>query len=229
MTTKYEYIKRDIINEIRNGIFEPGDKLYTENELKHRYNVSSITVVKALQELVSEGYVVRYQGKGTFVSKRKRKELTLFSDLEFSPKDESVKVLNIEVIPATQVPIDRPEAHNFLKITRVKNNGGVPYNYIVSMIPEYLIDPSNINKDKLLSVYDRVFQDSGMDLLHQHYQQRVSIAFPAPKVINSTLKLNGGPAVKQEMKNYDEGQKLVEYTVSYKRWDYYTVMLESSK
>ena len=62
--------------EINNGMFQPGDKFYSEAELKKKYNVSGITAIKALQCLTNEGYLVRYQGKGTYVSDvYKRKQL----------------------------------------------------------------------------------------------------------------------------------------------------------
>ena len=67
--TKYQQIKQSLLYEINNGMFQPGDKFYSEAELKKKYNVSGITAIKALQCLTNEGYLVRYQGKGTYVSK----------------------------------------------------------------------------------------------------------------------------------------------------------------
>ena len=69
---KYQQIKQNLLYEINNGKFQPGDKFYSEAELKRKYNVSGITAIKALQCLTNEGYLVRYQGKGTYVSKAKR-------------------------------------------------------------------------------------------------------------------------------------------------------------
>lgn len=78
---KYEQIKEDILKEISSGKFKPGDKIYSENELISMYNVSSTTVVKALNDLIVEGYVVRKQGKGSYV----RKNLT-FQPVKFSER-----------------------------------------------------------------------------------------------------------------------------------------------
>ena len=79
-STKYQVIKAALLDEIRNGTFKPGEKFYSESELKERYSVSSATVIRAIHEMVNEGYLIRYQGKGTFVSKAKRNENIIFSE-----------------------------------------------------------------------------------------------------------------------------------------------------
>ena len=66
---KYEIIKQDILREIDEGKFKPGSKIYSEGDLKRIYNVSNTTVVKALNDLVEGGFLIRKQGEGTFVRK----------------------------------------------------------------------------------------------------------------------------------------------------------------
>ena len=61
------------------------------------YDVSSITVVRALNDLAKDGYIVRQQGKGTFVSRARKHKLVEFSDVEvFEMKNDKVTVLSIE-------------------------------------------------------------------------------------------------------------------------------------
>jgi DNA-binding GntR family transcriptional regulator len=227
MAAKYERIKQDIISEIRQGIFKPGDKLYSESDLKKKYDVSSITAVKALQELVNEGYVVRYQGKGTFVSKRKRRELIQYTDLEHSPASESVVVLDVNLVDPADLPTNIHATEPYLEIVRLKKNGGVPYNFITSYIAAHLVHAENRNKKGLRSVYDRVAEDSGIDLLHQQFQQIVNVVYPVDSDIAEYLGITDGPAIKQDVTNYAPDQQVLEYTTSYKRWDYFSVMLES--
>ena len=66
---KYEIIKQDILRELDEGKFKPGSKIYSEGDLKRIYNVSNTTVVKALNDLVAGGFLIRKQGEGTFVRK----------------------------------------------------------------------------------------------------------------------------------------------------------------
>ncbi|SND02768.1 GntR family transcriptional regulator [Streptococcus pneumoniae] len=94
---KYQYIKDELKNKIISGQFSSGDKFYTEAELISMYDVSSITVVRALNDLAKDGYIVRQQGKGTFVSRARKHKLVEFSDIElFNAKDDKVTVLSIE-------------------------------------------------------------------------------------------------------------------------------------
>lgn len=55
---KYQQIKDDLKQQIISGNFENGDRFYTEAELIKMFNVSSITVVRALNELANDGYII---------------------------------------------------------------------------------------------------------------------------------------------------------------------------
>ena len=89
MLAKYEIIKQDIIQMIEEKKFKPGDKIYSEGELKKIYNVSSTTVVRALQDLVLSGYLIRKQGEGTYVRKSFKHRRAFFD--EGSPIIEEFK------------------------------------------------------------------------------------------------------------------------------------------
>lgn len=67
---KYMQIKEDIIGDIKSGILQPGDKVDSESALKKKYGVSTITVRKAFNDLINEGYLIGVQGVGTFVTKK---------------------------------------------------------------------------------------------------------------------------------------------------------------
>lgn len=63
----YEQIMQTIKDDIQNGKFAAQKKLPTEEELSEAYNVSRITIRRAVSELVNQGLVEKKQGKGTFV------------------------------------------------------------------------------------------------------------------------------------------------------------------
>ncbi|MDO4272246.1 MAG: GntR family transcriptional regulator [Eubacteriales bacterium] len=66
---KYREIYQYYKNQIVNRQLTAGQKLPTENEIGAIFGVSRITVVKAMNALVSEGYIYRVRGKGTFAAK----------------------------------------------------------------------------------------------------------------------------------------------------------------
>lgn len=65
--TKYEQILGDIRKKIQNGTYTMNEKLPTETQLGELYQVSRITVKKAIDQLVYEGLVIKRRGSGTFV------------------------------------------------------------------------------------------------------------------------------------------------------------------
>lgn len=64
----YIQVKNQIMNEIKNGNLKIGDKMPTERELAKILNTSRNTISAAYNLLESEGVLVSYQGKGTFVA-----------------------------------------------------------------------------------------------------------------------------------------------------------------
>ena len=67
----HHQIKEDLFLHLRSERFTPGLALPSETALCEHYGVSRGTLRRAIQDLVSEGYLERYRGRGTFVSRSK--------------------------------------------------------------------------------------------------------------------------------------------------------------
>ncbi|MCD4824929.1 MAG: GntR family transcriptional regulator [Phycisphaerae bacterium] len=65
----YAGVKKLILKEIQQKNLKEGDCLQPEMELCKKYNVSRITVRRALSELAREKVLYRISGKGTFITK----------------------------------------------------------------------------------------------------------------------------------------------------------------
>ncbi|MCX7704890.1 MAG: GntR family transcriptional regulator [bacterium] len=65
MILLYQKVKNYLIEKIESS--NPGDKLPSENELCQQFNVSRITVQRAIKDLLEEKLILRKKGKGTFV------------------------------------------------------------------------------------------------------------------------------------------------------------------
>ncbi len=64
----YIQLTRIFLDEATSGRWKPNQKIPTEEDLCRRYDVSKITVRQAINNLVSDGYLMKIQGKGTFVT-----------------------------------------------------------------------------------------------------------------------------------------------------------------
>lgn len=64
----YIQLTRIFLEEISSGNWQLNDRIPSEEELCRKHQVSKITVRQAINNLVSDGYLIKLQGKGTFVS-----------------------------------------------------------------------------------------------------------------------------------------------------------------
>ena len=70
MRPKFLSISDIVIDKIKSGELQPGDKIPSENELIKNYKVSNTTARKSLLEIENRGWAKRIKGKGTFVLNR---------------------------------------------------------------------------------------------------------------------------------------------------------------
>jgi DNA-binding GntR family transcriptional regulator len=93
----YEILRK----KIESGEWPVGSKIPTEDELCRKFNVSRATVRTAVLEFVRQGYLVRQQGKGTFVFKSILSEgLTLAANFRELPFEEGLS-FNTNVLART--------------------------------------------------------------------------------------------------------------------------------
>jgi GntR family transcriptional regulator of arabinose operon len=67
---KYKELKNYIKQNILDNIYKEQEAIPSENEFCKLFNTSRVTVRKAIDELVMEGYIYRVQGVGTFVQEK---------------------------------------------------------------------------------------------------------------------------------------------------------------
>lgn len=113
----YIQLKNTIKEAIVSGNLKSGDKIPSEVMLQKTYNVSRVTVRKAVEELVQENYLIKLQGKGTYVSQvlefEERKSISSFTELcKMQGKATIAKVLRAELVRGTE------EQCEFFRINR---------------------------------------------------------------------------------------------------------------
>jgi DNA-binding LacI/PurR family transcriptional regulator len=65
---RYQFIRDAIREELESRQFNPGDRLPSDADLAKRFDVSRLTVIRALRELEVAGLLQRRAGSGTFVT-----------------------------------------------------------------------------------------------------------------------------------------------------------------
>lgn len=227
---KYEQIKQDLINEIKERKFIPGDKFYSESELKNRYSVSTTTVVKALNELTMAGFLYRIQGKGTFVSKSKIGTSVKFSDIENHSLDtESIAVLSIEEQSDPNIlnELGLKPNDSYIQIIRVRKTSDHPFLIHYTHLPMDLVQEPIKKKEAYASVYERIRKDFDLDMFSLASIETNEISFPEdPDILNQLVLSFREPVVVQKKHSYFADGRVAEYVISYKHWRYFKTKIE---
>jgi len=114
-TPIYQQLAELIKAQIKNGYLEEGEMIPSEHQLAKRHDISRMTARRAIDVLVSEGFVVRQPGKGTFV-KEDKVPMPPYSRFSFSRQLHSTghsittKVLTREILVPT------PHISNLLRL-----------------------------------------------------------------------------------------------------------------
>lgn len=151
---KYFIVKKAIVENIDNDLYHSNEAIPSEKKLMELYNVSRITIRKAIDELVTEGYLYKIQGKGTHV-KADEGSNNLFS---ITSSTEDVQKMGMK--PSKKTKISRiefasPKRAKALEIStndqvevlgRISYADSEPLNYTIAFLPEKLF-PGLIEHD----------------------------------------------------------------------------------
>ena len=140
----YYQLKTQVLQLIENAVIQAGDLLPPENELCEALDVSRPTIRQAFTELVNEGYLNRYKGKGTFVSTPQVND-RFFSKLEtfhdemvekgLNPKTLVVKLEKISGPHEANERLDIPLNAPLIYLSRVRSVDTVPLVYVETFLP----------------------------------------------------------------------------------------------
>lgn len=138
----YARVKLHLRERIHAGILSQGDQLPTQSELCKEFGVSRITVVRALQDLESEGLVERRQGVGTFVAAVSTAwSLTNVSQLykqTFEPAGQPVhRIMELDTVRVHPARIGTAlrGAGDLYRIVRLRIRDGRAVSYEESYVP----------------------------------------------------------------------------------------------
>ncbi len=212
---RYYQIFHQLEKSIQENTHAPGEKLPSEKELQSTFNVSRITVRRALDEMERNGLVTRRRGKGTYVANRpegpKLGTLTGSIDQLFMVGRAAVVTeADVEQVPAPhKVKIALQLGGSDASVTRVRrvlSLGGKPHtflqNFYIQSIGEK-IETKNISVYPLLDLVEKIIGKPIVEI-HQVVEatvadydlaNRLAVSFGAPLlyVERTVFALRGRP------------------------------------
>ncbi len=103
----YYQLAKILERDIYEGKLKPGETLPPEHEIAEKYEISRMTVRRAISELITAGMVYAQKGKGTFVAKPKL-DVVIFELKDFHEEiikrgmKPNVKLLSVKIVRANQ-------------------------------------------------------------------------------------------------------------------------------
>ena len=224
---KYEKIAFDIKEDILSEKYKPNEQLPFEKELCEKYNVSKMTVKKALDLLVNDGLIIKRRGSGTFVKDITEKEIQRiiekkqFSGLTTTSIGHKVtsKVLEFKIINATKeiadiLKIEEDEFIYFVHRVRYVDDKAVVIEK--TYIPLNLI-PGMKLADVKKSIYGYIKDKLGLNIQSAHSTMR---AMKSDELDRKYLNLEKDePILEVERVAYLDNGKVFEYSFSRHRYD----------
>lgn len=227
-------IKEELLARIKSGHYTEGEKFPTEYALCEEFDVSRTTVRGALNQLTTEGYLVRQQGRGTFVAGKKVRQTlshtpnNYAAQLAVQGKRGQVSLIDLSVVSATKQLADVftvDEQAPIQKIERIRHADGEPTQYEVSFIP-WQVAPG-ITKDQAEhSLFQTLSQVHDVHVAKT--TEALEIALADEKVSHLLECPLGTPCFYIETVTEDASGRTIEYSRSYFRGDKTSFVIERS-
>lgn len=167
--SRHAQISDWILDEIESGRLKTDDKLPSENDLADKFDVSRVTVRRALQTLESDAVIYRCQGLGSFVGDKRTPQtlvrLTDFNqDMMQAGLMASSKVIETILEPASALIAENlgVEVGTMLfRIDRLRLGDGDPVAYDITWLPVvygHLLDAGELEKTTIYEILEKKYQ-----------------------------------------------------------------------
>lgn len=204
-------LKTDILKEV----YPVGSLIPTENELEVAFSVSKITIRKAVEILVQEGYLEKKSGIGTTVISNRpfnklSKAVSFSTILENDGLDIRKEFLTIEEINATETRLNLEQiGSKVLKLMRLYYLDEKPFILFEHYLP-WISDYSSILRDEA-SLYSWLSH-------HGYVINNIKDDFDiveASKELQEKLQLTTPYVLRRHRYSYSRHQELIEYSIGY--------------
>ncbi|MEF3100894.1 GntR family transcriptional regulator [Raoultella ornithinolytica] len=202
----YKQLEDALKEAILSGEYQPGQQIPTENDLSASWQVSRVTVRKALDALTRENFLTRVSGKGTFVSgekfQRSMTGIMSFSELCRSqgrrPGSRTIKSVFETCDEDTGARLNIPVGEKAVVIERIRYADDVPVSLETVWFPPQLA--MLLNEDlNSNSLYDTLRDKLG--LWFTHSSKTIELVYASFEVAHYLGVANRYPliSIKSEM------------------------------
>lgn len=234
-TPLYYQIYVLIRDKILSGNYPNGSLIPTEKQLEQTFNVSRITVKRALDELAKEGLVSRQRGRGTMVTFSAPVSSSLgnmdglLEDMLNIVQETKVHILEFDYVTAAphvtdalQLPPDAIVQH----AVRTRRKDDTPFSYVITYVPEDIgrsFKKSDLKHHPILAMIEK----AGVNIARARQTVTATLA---DGTTGPALDIGiGSPLLKVSRIVYDDNDRPVEYIIIYYWPGLYRINMELSR
>lgn len=224
---RYLQIADILIERISSGELEAGSILPTEGALQKEFDVSRVTVRKAMQVLVDKDLLFRQRGSGTYVKAPKAQhnalQLTGFvEEVSAQGKTPSSKIITFELIECDEIVAGKlnldvgEEVYSIRRLRLIDDEPEVlEHTFLpVAMFPDLSIKAMRSSK------YDYIEKSKGLKIKLSRQSIKPQIL---DKETASELNMNAAdPVIRVDSVGELEGGDVFEFTIHYFRVNQYS-------
>jgi len=226
----YYQVKNQILRKIEHGDYIVNERIPSENELVKIYDVSTITVRKALLQLVQEGILYRIQGKGTYVAEPKvKRSVNLLSFTQemiekgMTPATKLVRFANEEVDEKIAEILKLPVGSQVWVFERIRFADEQPMAYQRSILPGKMFP--GLNRQLLeasQSLYGVLFEQYKTEI-HRAEEEYNAVSIRDSVIADELGVMVGDTVFLVKRTSYTKQGEAFEYAVSMLRGDRYSI------
>ena len=213
------YLKiHDLLQKrIANNEYQTGELLPSELELASEFNVSRVTIRKALDTLKDEGYISRKAGYGTVVLKKENVgnfTLVRGTSLKIDELGKTYKTFKLTVNPINPT-IEQQELFKLNPTTRLYKISRIRttlYDEPVIFSEIYLKSSIKIERDDIINGLYNFLEQIGIHFTK--YNEHITAVIGSDDILSELQMKSGSALLKRSRFSYDD-EGLIEYSVNY--------------
>jgi GntR family transcriptional regulator len=224
---RYHQVYVTLRSWVRDGTYKPGDQIPTEPQLCEMFDVSRITIRKAIDHLAREGWLVRQQGKGTFVQlsaartgasldiEEVRSQVASFAAVT---EVEDLQVQDIEPDEETRAALVLAAGELVQRAMHVRTYKGVPIGLITTYVPLDIarrVTPEEMARQPMFELLGTV----GVRVTHA--DQYIGAALAGVEAARALAIEVGAPLLRIARTVFDADERAVERVIALYRADSY--------
>lgn len=232
---RHEQISEWLRGQIEQSTYEVDEKLPSEKELGEKFDVSRVTVRRALQTLENENYIYRRQGLGSFVKEwRTGQGLVCLTDFAQDMAQAGLEASSTIQHYAPESPppevalhLNAQDDETVMRLDRVRLGDGRPVAFDRTWLPLFYAQLLEEHDLETETIYNILETEHRIPILRGHY--RIT-ATNAASTVAEALEVNEGTAVLLiERLSLSEGEKRVYFQRRYYRSDRVAYELELAR